>query len=104
MLQKQYRIAILGGTGAQGTGLALRLAKSGHTVTIGSRDADKARAAASAASARTGQTIAGADNRGAASSAEIVAAVMSGHLHWANYFQWLLPATNSVCRSLPQRG
>lgn len=28
-----------------------------------------------------------------ASSSEIVAAVMSGHLHFSNYFQWLLPAT-----------
>jgi formate-nitrite transporter family protein len=28
-----------------------------------------------------------------ASSAEIFAAVMSGHLHFSNYFQWLLPAT-----------
>jgi formate/nitrite transporter FocA (FNT family) len=28
-----------------------------------------------------------------ASSAEIVAAVMSGHLQFINYFQWLLPAT-----------
>ena len=28
-----------------------------------------------------------------ASSAEIVAAVMSGHLHFNNYFGWLLPAT-----------
>ncbi len=28
-----------------------------------------------------------------ASSAEIVAAVMSGHLHFSNYFGWLLPAT-----------
>jgi formate/nitrite transporter FocA (FNT family) len=28
-----------------------------------------------------------------ASSAEIIAAVMSGHLHFSNYFQWLLPAT-----------
>src|ERR1051326_8010266 len=28
-----------------------------------------------------------------ASSGEIVAAVMSGHLHFSNYFQWLLPAT-----------
>jgi 8-hydroxy-5-deazaflavin:NADPH oxidoreductase len=72
MEQKRYRIAILGGTGAQGSGLALRLAKAGHTVTIGSRDADKARAAASAASARTGQAIAGADNRSAAGGAEIV--------------------------------
>jgi formate/nitrite transporter FocA (FNT family) len=28
-----------------------------------------------------------------ASSAEIFAAVMSGHTHFSNYFQWLLPAT-----------
>ena len=28
-----------------------------------------------------------------ASSAEIVAAIMSGHLHFINYFNWLLPAT-----------
>jgi len=72
MEQKPHRIAILGGTGAQGTGLALRLAKAGHTVTIGSRDAEKARGAATDASARTGRTIAGADNRAAAGAAEIV--------------------------------
>jgi NADPH-dependent F420 reductase len=70
--RRRYKIAILGGTGAQGTGLALRLAAAGHDVTIGSRDAGKARGAASDASARTGKTIAGADNRGAAGGAEIV--------------------------------
>jgi 8-hydroxy-5-deazaflavin:NADPH oxidoreductase len=70
--RRHYRIAILGGTGAQGTGLALRLAKAGHAVTIGSRDADKARAAAADTSARTGATVSGADNRGAASRAEII--------------------------------
>jgi NADPH-dependent F420 reductase len=72
MQQKQYRIAILGGTGAQGSGLALRLAKAGHAVTIGSRDAERARGAAADASARTSQAIAGADNRGAARDAEVV--------------------------------
>jgi NADPH-dependent F420 reductase len=70
--RRHYRIAILGGTGAQGTGLALRLAKAGHAVTIGSRDADKARAAAADASTRTGATVSGADNRGAANRAEII--------------------------------
>jgi NADPH-dependent F420 reductase len=70
--RRRYEIAILGGTGAQGTGLALRLAAAGHGVTIGSRDADKARGAASGASARTGKAIAGADNRDAAGAAEIV--------------------------------
>jgi 8-hydroxy-5-deazaflavin:NADPH oxidoreductase len=70
--RRRYKIAILGGTGAQGTGLALRLAAAGHDVTIGSRDAGKARRAASEASARTGKAIAGADNRSAAGGAEIV--------------------------------
>jgi 8-hydroxy-5-deazaflavin:NADPH oxidoreductase len=72
MTTEHHTIAILGGTGAQGNGLALRLAKAGHAVTIGSRDAAKARTAAAEASARTGMTIAGADNRAAAAAAEIV--------------------------------
>jgi 8-hydroxy-5-deazaflavin:NADPH oxidoreductase len=67
-----HRIAVLGGTGAQGSGLALRLANAGHTVTIGSRDAARAQAAASELSTRTGKPIAGADNRGAADAGEIV--------------------------------
>ncbi len=37
------RIAILGGTGKEGPGLALRLAAAGFPVAIGSRDAAKAR-------------------------------------------------------------
>ena len=37
------RIAVVGGTGREGRGLAVRWAKAGHEVTIGSREADKAR-------------------------------------------------------------
>ena len=39
-------LAFLGGTGPEGKGLALRLALAGEAVIIGSRDADRARAAA----------------------------------------------------------
>ncbi len=39
-------IAVLGGTGKEGKGLAYRWAKAGYHVFIGSRDADKAKAAA----------------------------------------------------------
>jgi NADPH-dependent F420 reductase len=39
-------IAIVGGTGAEGTGLALRFAKAGAHVRIGSRDRERAQAAA----------------------------------------------------------
>ena len=38
-------IAILGGTGAQGLGLALRFAKAGRPVVIGSRKLERAEAA-----------------------------------------------------------
>lgn len=69
--RRYFRIGILGGTGAQGTGLALRLARAGHAVTIGSRDADKARAAAVEASARVDRWIDGAGNRDAANDTEI---------------------------------
>jgi 8-hydroxy-5-deazaflavin:NADPH oxidoreductase len=69
--RQRYKIAILGGTGAQGSGLALRLAVAGHAVTIGSRDAARARTAAAELAARVGKAIAGADNRAAAAAAEI---------------------------------
>ncbi len=39
-------IAIIGGTGAEGTGLALRFARAGAAVRIGSRDAERARTTA----------------------------------------------------------
>ena len=39
-------IAIIGGTGAEGTGLALRFARAGASVRIGSRDAERARTTA----------------------------------------------------------
>src|SRR5437667_10821451 len=39
-------IAILGGTGKEGAGLATRWALAGHSIIIGSRDAERARAKA----------------------------------------------------------
>ncbi|WP_332376198.1 NAD(P)-binding domain-containing protein, partial [Acidovorax delafieldii] len=42
MTSSPQTIAVLGGTGAEGSGIALRLAHAGHTVLVGSRDADKA--------------------------------------------------------------
>ncbi len=40
-----YKIAILGGTGKEGKGLAYRWALAGHDVVIGSRQLEKAQAA-----------------------------------------------------------
>lgn len=66
-------IAVLGGTGAEGGGLAFRWAAAGHQVVIGSRDATRAQAAAADLNTLLGaDKITGADNRAAASGAEVV--------------------------------
>ncbi|MGY2067294.1 NADPH-dependent F420 reductase [Blastococcus sp. SYSU DS0619] len=70
-------IAVLGGTGALGRALALRLARSGHPVVLGSRDADRAEAAAVQlcavlAAAGTEARIGGAGNAAAAGAGDIV--------------------------------
>ena len=65
-------IAIIGGTGAEGSGIALRLAKAGYRVIIGSRDAAKAAKAAQDLGRISAQAqISGADNKTAAAEAEI---------------------------------
>lgn len=53
------RIAIVGGTGKQGTGLARRWIRAGHVVAIGSRDPAKARAHAGGIGAHGGGDYAG---------------------------------------------
>jgi NADPH-dependent F420 reductase len=66
-------IGIIGGTGRQGGGLALRWAEAGYDVIIGSRDGEKASAAAIALNAMTGSTrIRGASNEVAAQQGDIV--------------------------------
>jgi len=62
-------IAVIGGTGALGSGLAYRLAGAGHAVVIGSRDGARAAAAAEAATAATGGDITGLENTAAAAAA-----------------------------------
>jgi NADPH-dependent F420 reductase len=75
------RIAVLGGTGKEGRGLALRWAKAGHDVVLGSRDAERARATAAELSTKAGSAVTGADNASAAGSAEVVllSVPYSGH-------------------------
>lgn len=63
-------IAILGGTGDLGTGLARRWAKAGHKVVIGSRTAEKAEIAAADLSSFG---VEGLENTAAAAKADIVA-------------------------------
>ncbi|MCL2430846.1 MAG: NADPH-dependent F420 reductase [Alphaproteobacteria bacterium] len=66
-------MCVVGGTGAEGSGLALRWAKHGHQVTIGSRDTAKARAKADELNRILGETrIAGTSSQEGANAAEIV--------------------------------
>lgn len=77
------RIAILGGTGREGRGLALRWAGAGHEVAIGSRDKDRAATVAAelqgslappAGPPHEGRagSIRGADTAGALEGAEVI--------------------------------
>ena len=67
-------IAVLGGTGAEGSGLAFRWALAGHDVIVGSRSADKAFAAAAELNALLAGrgNVRGAANLDAAREAEVV--------------------------------
>ena len=66
-------IAILGGTGDLGTGLAIRWAKAGHRIVIGSRTLEKARKAVADLQAISPQTPAEAmQNPDAAAAGQIV--------------------------------
>ena len=73
MTKSQHKhIAILGGTGALGSGLALRWAQAGHHVTLGSRDSERATEVAAKLSQQVSQKITGTRNEKAASDAELV--------------------------------
>lgn len=67
------KIAILGGTGKEGSGLALRWAGAGEEVIIGSRQLQKAQAAAARANQTLGRdAVLGLDNAEAARQADLV--------------------------------
>jgi NADPH-dependent F420 reductase len=78
---KVHKIAVLGGTGPQGRGLARWLARAGHSVVIGSRSADRAEVTAGQVRDRTGGDVSGTDNETAARTADVVLVVVpwDGH-------------------------
>jgi 8-hydroxy-5-deazaflavin:NADPH oxidoreductase len=67
-------IAVLGGTGPEGFGLALRWARAGETVIIGSRSAERARQAAASITLKAGTDaqVTGEENTAAAAAADLV--------------------------------
>jgi 8-hydroxy-5-deazaflavin:NADPH oxidoreductase len=71
-MPSQPTIAILGGTGDLGSGLARLLAVAGYPIIIGSRAKDRAEQFSAGLGAQTGKAIGGDDNRAAAKTADIV--------------------------------
>jgi NADPH-dependent F420 reductase len=71
--QSSPRLAILGGAGREGSGLAVRWAHAGYQVTLGSRSAERAAAEAMTLNELIrSDRISGTDNVTAAAGAEIV--------------------------------
>lgn len=71
--ETQAVIAVLGGTGKEGGGLALRWAHRGHRVRLGSRSAERASEAAAAMNETLGTALVeGSGNVDAAAGADIV--------------------------------
>lgn len=75
------RVAVLGGTGPQGRGLARRFAAAGLEVIVGSRSAERAAGVAADLSAATGRAVAGADNLSAAAAGDVVLVVVPWEGH-----------------------
>ena len=68
------KIAVIGGTGDLGAGLAMRWARAGHDIVVGSRDAGRAAEAGERLNAAAGtSTITGLENAAAAAASEVVA-------------------------------
>ncbi|MFQ5776403.1 MAG: NADPH-dependent F420 reductase [Terriglobia bacterium] len=66
-------IAIVGGTGPDGSGLALRWVRAGETVIIGSRNEQRARATAAKITEKvSGARVRGVENHAAVAASEIV--------------------------------
>src|SRR4051794_33767017 len=81
-------VGVLGGTGAQGRGLALRWAAAGLDVVVGSRDAERAEQAAaelnSELSAVSGAAVVrGMGNRDASTAADVVLVAVPYSAHEA---------------------
>ncbi len=69
----ELTVGVFGGTGPQGKGLALRWARAGIEVVIGSRSAERAEATAATLREEAGvDRVRGLDNAGAAAAADVV--------------------------------
>jgi NADPH-dependent F420 reductase len=79
------KIGIVGGTGREGRGLAVRWAKAGHDVFIGSRQTDKGVAKAAEFANEFGVSLQGADNVAACEHGEIIVVTVPYSAHRATF-------------------
>ena len=87
-------IAILGGTGKEGAGLAVRWAKLGHSIIIGSRDSERAKAnAVELRDVAHAIPIVGHSNKEAAALGEVLVIALP-----ANGLAATLPDVREACR------
>jgi 8-hydroxy-5-deazaflavin:NADPH oxidoreductase len=91
-------IAVLGGTGPEGFGLALRWAQAGETVIIGSRDTQRARDAAAKIKAKVGSQaqVSGDENSLACAAADLLVLTIPFHGH-ASMLKQIKPAIPEGC-------
>jgi 8-hydroxy-5-deazaflavin:NADPH oxidoreductase len=91
-------IAIVGGTGPEGSGLASRWAQAGLTIVLGSRDPQRASARAEEIRRQTGGEVSGTDNKTACESAEIVVLTIpfEGHAEMLKHLKPALKASQIV--------
>ena len=75
------KIGIVGGTGREGRGLAIRWSRAGHEVFIGSRRAEKGAAKAAELAAELDLTLQGGDNVWACTQAELVVVTVPYSAH-----------------------
>ena len=68
----KHRIAVVGGTGPQGRGLAYRFAVAGHEVAVGSRDGGRAKEKAEEIAEKAGVAVSGGENAAVAADADVV--------------------------------
>jgi len=99
-------IAMIGGTGAEGFGLALRWARAGETIIIGSRDATRAREAAVKIrqDVGAGAKVTGEENGAACAAADLVVLTIPFEIHAAILKQLrpaLRPGTIVVDTTVP---
>ncbi|SDQ72846.1 NADPH-dependent F420 reductase [Actinopolyspora saharensis] len=78
---RNLTVGVLGGTGAQGKGLAIRWAQAGLNVLIGSRSAERAEQAAEEIAEAGGGSVRGCDNSECAAGADVVLAALPWEAH-----------------------